>query len=359
MTTDHIRFALQAHVRQEVARILRETETPGAAIALWVNGAPVFEGSIGFRDLEQTIPLPDEARFYIYSVTKVMVAAAVLQLVEQGQVALDQPLQVYLPAFPVSQPITVRQVLRHSAGLPDYGALPTYNDALRSNPLQPWSVQEFMAHTLQNGLLYAPDEGWAYSNIGYMALVMLLERHCGCSLQTILSQQIFEPLSLGSMAVASSLDEAAVLTPGYTSYWHEDGVLEDMRARYHPGWVAHGVVISTAADLARFMQALFEGRVIGKALLGEMLQPCIVPAPHSYFRQPAYGLGLMLDAQSPDGLTAGHGGGGPGFAAAALYFADVEGRRVTSVALANRDHPDVGMAISFALKELVVTQSRA
>src|SRR5690606_36604273 len=110
---------------------------------------------------------------------------------------------------------------------------------------------------------------------------------------------------------------------------------------YHPGWVAHGVVVSTARDLCCFLQALFDGRLIGASLLEEMCQPQIVAAVHPYIQKPGYGLGLMLDGQSPYRLTAGHGGGGPGYSAAAFYFANVEGNAVSSVALVNRDHPDV------------------
>ena len=82
-----------------------------------------------------------------------------------------------------------------------------------------------------------------------------------------------------------------------------------------------------------------------------------VPVQHYFFRAPAYGLGLMLDAASPYGLTAGHGGGGPGYAAGALYGADVAGRRVVSVALANRDHDELGLRLAAAMLEAVAARA--
>ncbi len=74
-----------------------------------------------------------------------------------------------------------------------------------------------------------------------------------------------------------------------------------------------------------------------------------VPATHPLFRQPAYGLGLMIDPRARYGVIAGHGGGGPGYAAGALHVPDVHGRRITSVALANRDQPDLGLQIAFTM----------
>ena len=75
----------------------------------------------------------------------------------------------------------------------------------------------------------------------------------------------------------------------------------------------------------------------------------MVPGDHPLVTRPAYGLGLMIDLGSPYGQVAGHAGGGPGYSTAAFHFPDVAGRRLTSVALANRDHPDLGLAIAFAL----------
>ena len=74
-----------------------------------------------------------------------------------------------------------------------------------------------------------------------------------------------------------------------------------------------------------------------------------MPAEHPPFARPGYGLGLMVDLGSPYGRVAGHAGGGPGYSAAAFHFPDVAGRRLTSVAVANRDGSDLGTEISFAL----------
>ena len=344
-------------VSETVQEMLRRADAPGAGVALLVDGKPVFEASIGFRNVALTQALPEDARFYIYSITKTMVAVAILQLVEQGRLELDLPVQSYPGELPIAQPVTLRQLLNHTSGLPDYGALPAYEDAVRTNPQQPWSRTEFLEHTLRGDLLFMPGEGWHYSNIGYLLLLMVLEQSSGRELHEVLQQQIFMPLGLKATFVAQSLASAQNLSPGYSTFLSENNALQDVRERYHPSWVAHGLVVSTAGELARFLRALFDGQLVGTRLLEEMYQPEIVGVSHRLFHQTAYGLGLMLDPQSPYGLVAGHGGGGPGYSTAAFFLSDIKGRSVISVALVNRDVPDLGLEIAFTLADLLAYHS--
>ena len=80
-----------------------------------------------------------------------------------------------------------------------------------------------------------------------------------------------------------------------------------------------------------------------------MLSAVSVPVKHSFFRQPAYGLGVMIDRRSRYGVMAGHGGGGPGYSAGALHIPDAHGRRITSIALANCDQGDTGLMLAYEL----------
>lgn len=332
-----------------VQRALDEAATPGAAVVLLVDGRPTLQAGIGFRNADQTTVLAADAQFYIYSITKSLIAIATLQLVDRGEVALDDAVQAYLPDLPLDTPVTVRQLLSHSGGLPDYGGMKAYQEAVRQNPGQPWRPEQFLEYTLANGLVYAPGEGWGYSNVGYLMLKLLLERVAKRSLRQVLERQIFAPLKLRHTFVAETLQDAGDLTPGYSTFFSADDSLEDVTATYHPGWVAHGVVVSTARELAKVLAATFNGQLLSPALLKEMLTPVLVPVQHPLFRQPAYGLGVMIDPESAYGVVAGHGGGGPGYSTGALVFPDVAGRQVISVALANRDQPDLGLTIAFSL----------
>ena len=340
---------LSPRVVQLVTGHLRDAKTPGAGVAVIFDGEVAFAGGVGTRDLAGNEPLPDDARFYIYSITKTLLAAITLQLVERGEVGLDRTVQEYLPEYPLATPVTVRQVLNHTAGLRDYGGMAEYAAAVRAHPEAAWSENDFLDRTLTDGLLFAPGEGWSYSNIGYLTIKLLVERVTGLTLRELVVSRIAVPLGLVDTSVAETLDDTTVLTPGYSAWIDPEGPVVDVSRRYHPGWVSHGVVTSTAPELAQIIDAVFGGRLVAPALLPEMLRPTRVPVDHPLFVEPSYGLGAMLDPGSPYGVVAGHGGGGPGYSAGALHFPNVGGRRVTTVALANSDRGDAGLPIAFGL----------
>lgn len=225
-----------------------------------------------------------DARFPIYSVTKTAVAAAVLLLLREGAVELDP----------------VRSLLDHTSGVRDYGSLPEYHEAVRTRPGLPWDDDEFLARTSAAGPQFEPGKGWAYSNTGYLLLRRLLDEHGGLA--------AFLPgLGLADATVAERLEDLAVAVPA-SSALLLDGV-DDVRGVYDPRWVGHRTLVARAGDLVGFW----------RDLPAEMLDPrTFVPigfeAPGSV--RPCYGLGVMADPGSPLGTVVGHGGGGPGYAAA-------------------------------------------
>ncbi len=345
--------ALHQQLTATVQHALTQAATPGASVALWLDGQPLFVAAIGFRDLAQQSALTVQDRFYIYSVTKSLIAAVILQLVEQGQVALDTPVQHYLPHLPLDTPVTLRQLLNHTGGIPDYGALPAYFAALKADPTRAWTADEFLAATLPTGVTFAPGQGWNYSNIGFLILRQVIERVLQTSLRNALHNQIFTPLALQQIHVVETLEDAQQVSPGYSAYFATDNTLQDVRTRYHPGWVSHGVVSATAADLARVMDAILTGPLLSSASRTALLEGVRVPMQHPLFQQPAYGLGIMIDQASRYGTLAGHGGGGPGYSAAALHLPAVHGHTLTSVVLANRDRDELGLQLALTLATLV------
>src|SRR5262245_19857368 len=114
--------------------------------------------------------LSKEPTFLAYSITKTLIAVLFIQFTEEGLLDLDDPLARWFPDVSESQQISVRQLLSHTAGVPDYGPLPQYHEAVRRFPSKPWSFERFAADTFDKGLWFAPGSGWAYSNSGYMLL---------------------------------------------------------------------------------------------------------------------------------------------------------------------------------------------
>jgi D-alanyl-D-alanine carboxypeptidase len=150
-----------------------------------------------------------------------------------------------------------------------------------------------------------------------------------------------------------TLAEAAQLAPGYSAFFAPAEAAADVRPVYHPGWVSHGLVAATAAEVATFLEALLTGRLVPPVLVAEMLAGVDVGETHERFQRPTYGLGLMVDPDSRFGVVAGHGGAGPGYSAGAFHFPDVRGRRITSVALVNSDAGGLGLELAFTMADVL------
>jgi D-alanyl-D-alanine carboxypeptidase len=245
------------------------------------------------------------ARYPIYSVTKTAVAAAVLLLVREGAVELA----------------SVQRLLDHTSGVRDYGSLPEYHEAVRTRPGSAWEDDEFLARTAAAGPQFDPGRGWAYSNTGYLLLRRLLDEHGGLA--------AFLPrLGLGDARVAERMDDLGSAVPAPSALLL-DGV-DDVRGVYDPRWVGHRTLVARADDLVGFW----------RDLPPEMLDPrTFVPVGFDApgFVRPSYGLGVMADPEHPLGTVVGHGGGGPGYAAA--VFAVPARHAVAIVLAADESYP--------------------
>lgn len=337
------------HLVEETAwPLLVAAGVPGAAIAIALDGRP-FAIGVGSADRAGAMPLAADAPCYLYSITKLFIAAAALRLAEDGRLDLDAPLGETLPIDGYAAAIPIRRLLDHTAGLPDYGGMREYHDAVRAHPGDPWSGAEFLARTLPRGPLFPPGEGWAYSNIGYLLARLAVERAAGAPLREVLDRLVVASLGLRQTRVGDSLADAHGLTPGFSADLDGPGAVTDVTDRYHPGWVSHGVVRSTAAETVRMLDALVGGELLRPESLAAMGQAVAVPGDHPPFVCAGYGLGVMIDLESPFGRVFGHSGGGPGYATAAYHFPDVAGRRLTVAVLANRDGNAVAQDVAFAL----------
>jgi D-alanyl-D-alanine carboxypeptidase len=298
----------------------------------------------------------DEPVFLAYSITKTFTAVLLLMLREEGRLTLDDLLARWFPRIAGSERISLRQLLNHTAGVPDYGALRSYHDAVRSSPSTPWSFERFAAETFDKGLRFAPGTGWAYSNPGYMLLKKIAEEVAGTTYANLISDRIARPLGLSRTFVPESVEALSSLAPALSRALALDGTPRDVRYHYHPGWVSHGVVASPASEIARFLDALFCARLVSPQSLHEMTALVSVPVPSAAsspereprlrWGNPSYGLGLMGDPASPWGLLWGHNGGGPGYSTSAFHALELGGVSVCAM---------VAMEESFKAEELVST----
>ncbi|MBL0937643.1 MAG: beta-lactamase family protein [Gemmatimonadaceae bacterium] len=282
-----------------------------------------------------------EPAFLAYSITKTFTAVLILRLCEERRLGLDDRLVRWFPHITHADQISLRRLLNHTAGIPDYGGLRAYHEDVKASPSTPWSFDRFAAETFDKGLLFDLGEGWAYSNPGYMLLKRIAEEAAGDSYRDLISEYIAGPLGLRRTFVAESITDLAALAPGTSSALSPDGASRDVRSHYHPGWVSHGVVASTASELVRFLDSLFRGALLTRHSIAQMMELVTVPMPPHVpsseqnrpprYRKPSYGLGLMGDPASPRGLIVGHNGGGPCYSASAFHAFDLGGASVCAM----------------------------
>jgi D-alanyl-D-alanine carboxypeptidase len=242
-----------------------------------------------------------DARYVIYSVTKPLIAAAFVLLAAAGTVDLDASVGSLLGdgRFPVP----VRQLLRHTGGLPDYAHNPAYHAAVRQSPSRPWLDEEFLRRAHARGSLSAPGQRWSYSNNGYLLLRMILDRHGGLA-------AFLPALGFTAATVAEDLPDLRRAVPARSALIG-DGI-HPVAGRYHPRWVAHRTVVTSARELHRFWSSPPPAFTDPDNLVP------LGTGAGGLFVRPAYGLGVLADPHSQVGLIVGHGGGGPGYSAGAF-----------------------------------------
>lgn len=243
-----------------------------------------------------------------WSFTKTVLSAAALSLVHDGLVRLD--------AVVPDGPFTLRQLLKHEAGLADYGELSEYHAAVARGE-RPWGADEMLERLDATRLRYTPGVSWRYSNIGYMYVARLLERLTGLPLDEALTQQAFAPLGLAGIRVARTRADLAGMCLGAVS-------------DYDPGWVYHGLLVGSVSNAAVFLDHLLAGRLLPDSLLREMRAARTLGGaiPGRPWISPGYALGLMQGEVDMGVTLWGHTGVGPG-SVLAVYNCDYEGKRAT------------------------------
>lgn len=173
-----------------------------------------------------------------------------------------------------------------------------------------------------------------------MILRRLIETVCAQSFAEIVAAEVCRPLGLKHTSVIRHRDDYQTLAPAYSIYLSSDGSPVEVRTRYDPGWVATGVVASTASDLVRFYDRLFAGDFLSNRLLDEMraIVRASTAACTQRFVAPSYGLGLIADPPSPYGVLYGHSGGGPGYTSAALHVVSPRRQPVAVAVLSNTEN---------------------
>jgi len=277
-----------------------EAAQPGGVILVLKEGKVLFRKAYGLASLELGVPLQPEMAFRIGSITKQVTAAAVLKLVEEGKVDLSAPIARYLEGLPKAwEAATVEQLLTHTAGIPNHTETAAYKARLRED-MAPAELLE--AYVTALPLDFEPGTKYHYSNTGYILLGMLIERASGQTYQDFLRSRLFDPLGLKHLRYGSENELLLGLVPGYTKG------PKPCSYRSTTQTYASGGLVASADEVARWLQLLYEGRVLKPASLARMLANLRLKDG----KDVGYGLGVGFRPVA--GLRlAGHAGSIPGY----------------------------------------------
>lgn len=299
------------HVITQAAEHARRTSgAPSIVVGIARCDVVLYERAFGESNVAKRIPAQADTQYEIGSITKEFTAAALLLLVSQKRVALDVPVSRYLPSAPHAADVTVRELLDHTSGLPDYtGSAVMINYTGKPYDVEPDNILQYIGHL---PLEFTPGTQFAYSNTNYVVLGKIIEAVSGEPYSEYLLDHVLKPSGLHHTAYTLALQSAD----------HAVGYLVRNAAVPTPifeagyDWLyAAGALSSNVPDLLKWQRVLFAGALLPSHILRMMT------SPQRFLNGTTMRHGLGIDIQTLDGeVVYLHTGGIPGFTGEIAYL---------------------------------------
>lgn len=290
-----VQILVDTHVQSE----MRTQQIPGLSLAVMESGRIVLAKGYGVSNVESQVPVKQETIFQSGSMGKQFTATAVMMLVENGKVALEDKITKYFTNAPASWTnVTVRHLLTHTAGFTGY---PKEFDLRRD-----YTEDELLQRIAAIPLEFTPGEKWSYSNLGYVTLGILIHRVSGEFYGDFIQERIFKPLDMRTARVISEADIVPNRAAGYRLV---QGKLKNQE------WVsptmnttADGSLYLSVLDMAKWDAALYTDKILKKSSLNEMWTPVRLNNDQAQ----GYGFGWSL-GEIRDHRVVEHSGAWQGF----------------------------------------------
>lgn len=258
------------------------------------NDRILFHTSYGSAERQFNIPITNETRYKIASVTKIFTSVLIMQLKEKGKIDLDSSVKTYIPDYQGegANLITIRHLLNHTSGLPYVGPK-SKEDAIEKGMEEfqmPHTIDEAINKYYSHNLVNKPGEVFNYSNGDYIILGKVIENICRKSYKEVLSQQILQPLNMSNSGILFQYNIVENLANSYYTMNDSSGLVNDLPV-YIQNWYSAGAMYSTTSDLSKFSIALFTGKLLKQESLRLLLSPGL----------DQYGFGLWIYDQEKNG----------------------------------------------------------
>jgi CubicO group peptidase (beta-lactamase class C family) len=300
--------SVTAKIDELVNAEMQRQKIPGVSLAIVKDGKPFLVKGYGFANLELQVPVKPETVFQSGSVGKQFTATAVMLLVEEGKIKLDDSIATYLGDVPESwKPITVRHLLSHTGGMTDY---PQDFDFRRD-----YTEDELLKRAKEIPLAFKPGEKWEYSNLGFVTLGIMISKVTGKFYGEFLQERIFKPLGMTSTRI---INEADIVPNRAAGYRLAQGEIKNQN------WVspslnttADGSLYLTALDMIKWDEGLATAKLLKKTSLDEMWSPIKLNDGKTH----PYGFGWAV-RQVNGRRVIEHGGAWQGFKSQISRFVD-------------------------------------
>lgn len=282
---------------------------PGAAVLVVQNDKILLRKGYGIAEMNRKVPVSPDMVFRIGSITKQFTSTAILKLVEDGRLSLQDDLSKYLSDFKTQHPITIEQLLNHTSGIKSYTSVPERmtTEAKKTKV----SVAEMMGYIQSYPNDFKPGEKWLYNNSAYFLLGAVIEKVTGKTYNDYISQTFFKPLKM----TASYPDDSKPIAKQAAGYTKGEGDKFVMADYVHPSIpYSAGSIFSTLDDLWKWNQAVFSYKLVKK----ELLEKAWEPTQTTNGSVESYGYGWQL-GKVGDAKAIGHGGGIDGFVSFEVY----------------------------------------
>ncbi|MEU9253874.1 serine hydrolase domain-containing protein [Streptomyces sp. NPDC048270] len=315
--------AVAAKLDAAIRQVLRESGVPGVIVGLWAPGKGSYVRTFGTADKATGSPMETGFNIRIGSETKTFTVTALLELVDQGKLALDDTIGTYVSGVPNGDRITLRELAGMRSGLFNYSLDEDFNKALAAGPTRPFTPQQLLGYSFRHPVQFEPNAKWQYSNTNLILLGLVVEKVGGKPLQEFIREEVLEPAGLRKTLFPTDAHFPDPHPQGYT----DDTTGKIVNATdWNPSWAwAAGAMISDLMDLRSWARTVATGTLLTPATQAERLKTTSIDG----IPGAGYGLGIF----NVQGWI-GHNGSLPGYETLTVYLPEAQ---ATMVVLLNTD----------------------
>ena len=313
---------VNSDLQRVLDKALSKYNVKGVSASIIYPDWSVWNGVSGIS--YDTVSIEPDMLYAIGSITKNFVAALTFKLIEEGILALDDPISKWLPPYNhIDSTITIRQLLNHTSGIYMYFSNQQIWDDLKKDRTKVWRPDEVLNYIKEP--YFDPGEGFRYSNTNYLLLAMIIEKISGSTLSSQFKKYFWQPLNIKHAYLSIQEDIPNNQAHVFGDNFNNDGSYKDLtflpRASHESIGFGSAGLFMTAHDLAYWCQSLFEGNILTKQSISEMLK--FVPTGFGG-NMDGYGLGVQrYRRQITNGQIAyGHSGANIGTSASMVYLPD-------------------------------------